>query len=518
MKKFFLVLSLTLFFLPAGAQERADERPNILICIADDASYPFMGAYGCDWVKTPSFDRVAQQGILFTNAYTPNAKCAPSRASILTGRNSWQLEEAGNHNAYFPAKFKTYAETLRENGYHVGFTAKGWSPGNPGKIDGKPRRLTGIPYSQLKTDPPARGMSKVDYAANFEAFLNDVQDGQPFCFWYGATEPHRPYEFGAGSRKGKKNPGDIDSVPGFWPDNDTVRTDMTDYAFELEYFDKHLGVMLDILEKKGALENTLVVVTADNGMPFPRVKGQEYEYSNHMPMAAMWQNGIGGGGRIVEDLVSFIDLAPTFLQVAHVDAERSGMAPLQGKSLFEIFAGDKSGQVDPARDYVLIGKERHDVGRPYDQGYPIRGIVSGGYLYLYNFEPSRWPAGNPETGYLEVDGSPTKTYILNNRLTPGQELFWKMGFAKRGPEELYRIKTDPECLVNLAENKEYESVKTAMKDRLFNKLKEQGDPRMFGRGHVFDEYPHAGKPGFYEKFMSGEKIITPWINDSDIEK
>lgn len=90
----------------------AADRPNILFCIADDASFPHMGAYGCSWVQTPGFDRVAKEGILFTRCYTPNAKCAPSRSCILTGRNSWQLEEAANHWPHFPSKFKTYAETL----------------------------------------------------------------------------------------------------------------------------------------------------------------------------------------------------------------------------------------------------------------------------------------------------------------------------------------------------------------------------------------------------------------------
>src|SRR5690606_12425520 len=86
--------------------------PNILFAIADDASWRSFSAYGNKWIKTPAFDEVAKKGILFQNAYTPNAKCAPSRSCILTGRNSWQLEEAANHSPHFPEKFKTYAEAL----------------------------------------------------------------------------------------------------------------------------------------------------------------------------------------------------------------------------------------------------------------------------------------------------------------------------------------------------------------------------------------------------------------------
>ncbi|MGC9328661.1 MAG: sulfatase-like hydrolase/transferase, partial [Candidatus Hinthialibacter sp.] len=188
------------------------ERPNILLCIADDASYPHMGAYGCSWIKTPGFDRVAREGVLFTRAYTPNAKCAPSRSCILTGRNSWQLEEACNHIPYFPLKFKTYAETLAEQNYHVGYTAKGWAPGKALTADGKPRQLTGKQYSSIKTQPPAKHISQIDYAANFEAFLNDKPADQPFCFWYGGIEPHRRYEYQAGVNKGGKKLSDVNQV------------------------------------------------------------------------------------------------------------------------------------------------------------------------------------------------------------------------------------------------------------------------------------------------------------------
>ncbi|MCA8990086.1 MAG: sulfatase-like hydrolase/transferase, partial [Planctomycetaceae bacterium] len=275
---------------PTQAME--NQAPNILFCIADDASYPHMGAYGCKWVKTPGFDRVAGEGLLFTRCYTPNAKCAPSRACILTGRNSWQLEEACNHWCDFPVQFVTYMEALGQHGYQVGFTGKGWAPGIAVDPKGKPRQLTGPAYSRLKTDPPAKMISNNDYAGNFSAFLDEHTPDKPFCFWYGSTEPHRAYEYGAGIKYGGKSLEEIDEVPAFWPDSPVTRTDMLDYAFELEYFDQHLLKMIQELEKRNQLENTIIVVTSDNGMPFPRVKGQGYEYSNHLPLAIMWPQGI----------------------------------------------------------------------------------------------------------------------------------------------------------------------------------------------------------------------------------
>jgi len=504
------------FTAPAAAP-----RPNILFCIMDDASWKYMGAYGCKWIKTPAFDRLAREGILFRNAYTPNAKCAPSRAAIITGRNSWQLKEAANHIVNFPAEFKTFPEVLREHGYVTGKTGKGWAPGNPGKVNGKPRLLIGKTYNSKFINDLPSGMSKKDYAANFETFLDEVGD-KPWFFWYGAHEPHRRYEFKSGIKAGKKL-SDIDRVPGFWPDNEIVRTDMLDYGLEIEHADEHLGRMIQTLEKRGLLYNTLIIMTSDNGMPFPRCKAQEYEYSNHMPLAAMWPAGIKNPGRVVDDMVSFIDFAPTFLELAGIPFEESGMHPSPGRSLTDIFYSEKDGQVNPEREYVLIGKERHDYSRPKNQGFPIRGIVGKGYLYLYNYAIDRWPTGNPELGYLDCDGSPTKTYILNLRREGKDTYYWKLSFGKRTVnEELYDLTVDPDCLNNLAQDEKYGKLKREMKSKMENWLKEQKDPRMFGNGDVFDHYGYS-KPqawNFYERFMRGE--FTPkdtgWVNPSDYEK
>jgi len=513
------LLLLTMTPLYANEATQASERPNILFCIADDASYPHMGAYGTDWVETPGFDRVAREGLLFNRCYTPNAKCAPSRACILTGRNSWQLEEACNHWCFFPPKFGTYAEALEQHGYHVGKTGKGWAPGIAKDEKGRPRNMTGKGYDRLKTEPPAKQISNNDYAGNFAAFLRDRPEKTPFCFWYGSTEPHRGYEYGAGIKYGNKSLDQIDKVPDFWPDSTVTRTDMLDYAFEIEYFDQHLAEMLNELDRQGLLENTIVVVTSDNGMPFPRIKGQEYELSNHLPLAIMWPAGITNPGRKINDFVSFIDFAPTFLEVAGVDREKTSMQPITGESLVPIFKSEKSGQVIPSRDSVLIGKERHDIGRPEDQGYPIRGIVKGDFLYLKNFKPDRWPAGNPETGYLNTDGSPTKTEILSLRTQPELKHYWDLNFGKRPAEELFNIRKDPACMVNLAEHDDYQTKKTELLNEMTAKLKAQGDPRINGNGDVFDKYPYAnpGEQNFYERYMGGEKIKAGWVNPSDFE-
>jgi N-sulfoglucosamine sulfohydrolase len=292
-----------------------------------------------------------------------------------------------------------------------------------------------------------------------------------------------------------------------------------DYAFEIEYFDQHLQQMLDILEKNGELDNTLVIVTADNGMPFPRIKGQEYELSNHLPLAIMWKNGIKNPGRTVDDFVNFIDFAPTYFELANIDPTKIGMQSIQGRSLTDILFSEKSGNVTAYRDHVLIGKERHDVGRPHDWGYPIRGIIKDGFLLINNYEPERWPAGNPETGYLNCDGSPTKTALLQRRTNSETYKFWDWSFGKRPSQELYKIHGDPECINNLADVEEYEEIKNDLLAQMTSELTSQGDPRMSGNGHIFDEYTYAQKAtrGFYERYMNGEEINAGWVNKSDFE-
>ncbi len=502
----------------AGECAASEAPPNILFAIADDWSL-HAGAYGTPWVRTPAFDRIAEEGLLFTHAYTPNAKCAPSRACILTGRNPWQLGAAANHIPYFPPEFKGWPEALTEKGWFVGHTQKGWGPGVATNALGQPREMTGKRFNGRTAPPPASGIGNNDYAGNFEEFLKAAPTGKPWCFWYGAIEPHRGYEFGSGVAKGGRKLSDIDHVPGYWPDNETVRNDMLDYAYEVEHFDRHLGRMLATLERLGLTTNTLVIVTSDHGMPFPRVKGQAYEFANHVPFAIRWPRGVVQAGRVVDDFVSFIDLAPTLVDVAGLKWAETGMAESPGRSLVEIFRSPKAGRVNPERDHVLIGRERQDVGRPGDVGYPVRGIVTAEWLYLENFEPARWPTGNPETGYLDCDAGATKTFVLDAHRRDPADRFWRLCFGKRGGVEWYDLRSDPDCLVNLADAQPAPSGRAALRDRLHRGLTTQGDPRMFGQGHVFDAYEHATKAhvNFHERYLRGEPLKAGWVSPTDFE-
>lgn len=455
-----------------------------------------MGAYGHRFVNTPNFDRVARDGVLFANAFTPNPKCAPSRACILTGRQTWQLERACNHFGVFPAKFPVYPSILESAGYHVGYTGKGWAPGD-WKAGGFTRNPAGPEYNERFLEPPAEThISSRDYAANFRDFLDARQAGAPFCFWYGGHEPHRPYTVDEGLRAGK-DPRSV-AVPPYFPDDDVVRRDMLDYANEIDWFDRQLGFMLEELERRGELANTLVVVTSDNGMPFPRVKGQMYEDDFHLPMAMCWPARVPGA-RTVDDLVSFIDLAPTFLEAAGVTSPE----PMTGRSFLDVLTARESGHVDPTRTQVFLGRERHDLGREGDVGYPVRCIRSERYLYVWNLKPERWPAGNPETGFTNTDSSPTKSLILAQHEN-AEDTYFSLAFGKRPEEELYDITADRACMENLADAPEHRAVKERLRTNLEEYLRETKDPRIAGGGDAFDTYEYVGTaPHSWKAYVQG---------------
>jgi N-sulfoglucosamine sulfohydrolase len=477
----------------ASAAIGQTKRPNILFAIADDWGYNHAGVYGCDWIKTPNFDRVANEGVRFTNCFTSNPKCSPSRATILTGRNTWQLREAVNHMSIFPKGLTIYPDLLEKAGYFTGMTGKGWGPGDY-QSTGYPHNPAGHEFQKFRLKPPFNGISPVDYVRNFEDFLSQKGKDQPFCFWLGGHEPHRKYEPGSGVREGR-NPAAV-KLPAFLPDRPAVRGDFLDYALEVEWFDQQLGRALKKLEETGELDNTFVVVTSDNGMSFPRVKGQIYEESFHLPMAIRWGKHIAGG-RVISDFINFRDFAPTFMEIAGLHPASS----MTGRSFLDVLKSGKSGIVDSTRNVMLIGKERHDLGRPHDWGYPVRAIRTLQYLYVKNYEPDRWPAGNPETGYPNVDDGPTKTSVLSQ-----QDKFYEMSFGKRPSEELYLIEKDPDCMQNLATDPQHAAIRNQLRERMEKMLKEEGDPRMLGNAAFFDTIKYTGPDGHsYDNYLKNKK-------------
>lgn len=490
----------------AGAAAAGADRPNILIAISDDQSYPHASAYGYPAVSTPAFDRVARLGVLCRNAFTPCPGCSPMRAAFLTGRNIWQLQQAGTHASSFPKRYTVFPDALERAGYFVGFTGKGWAPGN-WRVSGRPRNPAGREFAGRTVKTP-HGIAANDYAANFADFLDACPEGQPFCFWYGGHEPHRPFPRGIGRREGGDRSKVI--VPPFLPDVPEVRDDLLDYCYEIEWFDRHLQRMLDRLEASGRLEHTLVIVTSDNGMSFPRAKANLYEYGIHMPLAVAWPSTIPGG-RTIDDLINLIDVTATIYQAARVTPP--GDTPLMGRGLWDVLTSERSGIVDRSREAVFCGRERHSSSRFRSLGYPQRAIRTREYLYIRNFHPERWPAGAPRKygaglygkagdvvakrlgpphgGYHDIDRCPTLAAMVQYRSDPRYGPFLHLAVDRRPERELYAVQTDPGCLHNLAGDPQRRAVVQNLDDRLIGYLRSTGDPRVTDGdgGDVWETYP-----------------------------
>ena len=461
----------------AAAAEVPDRRPNILFCIADDWGWPDAGAYGDPVVKTPAFDRVAREGVLFENAFVTSPSCTPSRNSILTGQYHWRLGAGANLWSSLAPTHETYPLLVEDAGYHVGHAGKAWGPGD-WKALGRTRHPAG---EQVHN--------------GFGAFLEKRPSEKPFCFWLGSSDPHRPYDEGSG-RKAGIDPSKV-RVPSDLPDCETVRSDLADYLFEVQRFDRDIAKALAILDATGEAANTIVVITGDHGMPFPRHKAHLYDSGTHVPLVIRWP-AVVKTARRVTDFISLADLAPTFLEAAGLAVPPA----MTGRSLLPLLAAEGSGRIDPARDHVLVGRERHTPAQeaPSTVGYPMRAIRTDSHLYIRNFEPDRWPSGAP-TGstrgpvFSDCDDSPTKQVLVERQDDPTIRPFYDLAFAKRPAEELYDLATDPGQLVNVAADPAHAQAKDDLAARLTEALGTTADLRMTGRGDVLESFPYLGPPG-----------------------
>jgi len=465
------------------------QKPNILLAIADDWSWPHASIKGVPEIQTPAFDRLAHEGVMFENAFCSSPSCTPSRGAVLTGQYHWRLQEGGNLWSDLPAGIPVYPDLLEEAGYFVGYTGKGWGPGNY-RQGGRTRNPAGPVFNERKMKSP-KGISNVDYAANFRDFLRQKPKNTPFCFWYGGHEPHRSYQYGRGESLGK-DPAAV-TVPPLFPDLDTVHTDLLDYYAEVEWFDQHLNRMLKLLDSLHVTDQTLIICTSDNGMPFPAAKSNLYESGIHMPLAIRWGRRIRSG-RTTTELVSLTDLAPTILEAAGIPIPQE----MTGISLMPIL---KNRNTEPLRTFVLAGKERHAWVRKYGLGYPTRSLRTSDYLLIYNFYPERWPAGDPDyvpginfrLNYGDIDNSPTKQVMYDHRDDPKARKEFIHAFLKHPQIELFDVQKDPGNFNNLAVDPEYKPMTDSLLNLLFAELKRTKDPRMTREGEIFDLYPYFGR-------------------------
>lgn len=523
-----------LLFLVAISQLHAADlkRPNILFMFADDWGRHASAYRKVDGentiqgvINTPNFDRIAKEGVLFTHAHVTAPSCTPSRSSLLSGQYFWRTGRGAIlSGAVWDDKIPSYPLLLEKAGYHIGYTHKVWGPGTPAdapyggaakRYDKAGNDINHFGQSVMKASNREEEKTRIlkQVEENFGGFLQARKGDQPWCYWFGPTQTHRPFAKGSGKSIWGIDPDTLKGkLPKFLPDNETIREDVSDYLGEVLSLDAALGVLLAELEKTGELENTLIVVSGDHGLAgVPRGKCNLYDFGTQVALAARWGAKVPGG-RVVDDFVNLMDLAPTFLEAA-------GEKPpevMTGRSLLNVLVSDNSGKADPARSFVVTGRERHvDVAREGYLPYPQRAIRTEDFLYIRNFKPDRWPMGSPGgaddriglrqtpknpspevntyAAFPDMDASPTKAWMIEHRSEQGVTPLFDLAFGKRPQDELYDLKSDPDQMKNLANDPAFAETLAKLSGQLMEELTRTGDPRVTGDGMTFDKPPYAGQ-------------------------
>jgi arylsulfatase A-like enzyme len=531
LQRILLSLFLLSFIWPSHitTAQRQPARLNILFCFADD-----WGRYASIYatlekapslnqiIKTPNIDRVAREGVLFRRAFVNAPSCTPCRSALLSGRYFFNTGRGAIlQTAQWDAAIPSYPHLLRDAGYHIGETYKVWSPGTPvdapfGAGKHAYEKAGNLPnnFSENVTEMVKQGQS-LDAArekiygqvkANFDAFLADRKAGQPWHYWFGPTTTHRRWIKGSGKKLWGIEPDSLKGkLPPFLPDVHEVREDVADYLGEVQAYDAYIGVLLKRLEETGEMDNTLIVISGDHGMPgVTNGKCNLYDFGTGVALMARWPNGIKSKGRVIDDLVSLPDLAPTFLEAAGV-ALPAGM---NARSLLNVLRANKNGQIEANRNWVIAGRERHVAfANENNLPYPQRSLRTPEFLYIRNFKPERWPLGYPVavTGtsapsqqeleeqtyaaFADMDASPTKAWLVLHRNEPQWKRFYDIAFARRPGEELYDLRKDPFQMNNVTADAKYAKDKARLSAQLMKILTDAGDPRVTGDANTFERPP-----------------------------
>jgi N-sulfoglucosamine sulfohydrolase len=518
----------------ATPQTATADRPHVVMCFADDWGR-YASVYGQlepgginDVVSTPHFDALANQGVLFTRAFVSAPSCTPCRSSLMSGQHFWRCNRASIlRGAIWDGTVPSYPLMLQDAGYRLGHTYKVWSPGEPANAPhgGKKTAFNsaGAKFNQfssfvMKAKDRQAAKSKLlgEVRRNIRSFLDANGDSkldgdQPIAYFFGPTNCHRKWQAGSGKMIWGINPDDLKGkLPPYFPDVPLVRQDVADYLGEVMAFDAAVGVIREELHRVGIEDNTLLAVSGDHGMPgVPRGKCNLYDLGTHVSLAIRWPQGIRKPGRVVSDFVSLPDLAPTFL-------EASGVIPannMTARSLMPILSSDKSGRVDPKRDAVFTGRERHvDVARAGLLPYPQRAIRTDDHLFIINFAPDRTPMGdgpfvagsaqkmpefeslreNTMAAYPDMDASPTKAWVMTHRDSDPES--FELAVGLRPKYELYDVVTDPHCMINLADDPKHQGVQDRLRQRLTDELQSTGDPRVSDQV-IFESSPFTDRVG-----------------------
>ncbi|MBX2850805.1 MAG: sulfatase [Phycisphaeraceae bacterium] len=522
--RFVLVAVLVLTFGGLSPQTSAGEakRPNIIFAFADDWGR-YASAYReadrptiNDVFETPHFDQLARQGVLFWDAHVSSPSCSPSRTAVLTGRHFFrngsgaQLHNpwSGDPEADPVKKLESYHTLLEDAGYHTGVTYKTHVSMHLfvdkahvyNKAGGRVNAFSQF-VSQAENDKDIAGRKQQLLGmvrGNMRDFLAAREDGQPFCWYFSPTNPHRTWTQGSGKKLWGIDPDDLKGkMPAFVPDVHTIREDMADYLGECKAFDEQIGVVVDELKKQGLYENTILVISGDHGAPgFPRGKTSLINFGSQVPLLIHWPDGVAKPGRRIDNPTSTVDLAPTFLEIAGLPVHEQ----MDGNSLLPILKdGEATGISELGNQFVITGRERHKVeARAGHLPYPSRAIRTKGFLYIRNFKPDRWPQFDPpmKNGLRtqgDFDGGRTKAWYAENQDNPQYKAAMDLAWGLRPAEELYDLNKDVDQMTNLADDPEYAEVKAELAGKLMDVLVAGEDPRIVGEGDAFDKPPYWKK-------------------------
>ncbi|WP_337994443.1 sulfatase [Lentisphaera marina] len=447
-------LCLGLFPLIGLAVEK--ERPNIILMIADDMPMKDWATYGNTFAKTPNIDTMARQGLRFNNAFCGSPVCHPARSVLLTGQEIWRLRDAALFGGTLHEDITTYVDLLNKAGYDLAYSGKGWGPGalSPGG----------------RTSPPTGRRSSL-------AAVLKQDSKRPFCFWWGTILGHREFNYQPDGRSL-----DAITLPPYIPDTPAVRKDYAGYYQEVEAFDTEVGKVIQQLDKAGVADNTILIITSDHGMPWPRGKGSLYDLGTRVPLIIRWPARIKPG-RVVNDFISFTDFAPTFLEAGDVNVPTQ----MTGKSLMTILESPKSGTIEAKRDRAHLGLEAHPTTGPYTWwlGYmSCRAIRTAEFLYIRNYPR------DGHTGWKPTQAGPIVDIMQKQMATDETaKQHYNLCFGIRPEEELYDIKADPHQVKNLAADPRFYETKQKLSAALSEHMKLTGDPRASDDGDIFKHYP-----------------------------
>ncbi|MCD6288227.1 MAG: sulfatase [Candidatus Hydrogenedentes bacterium] len=415
---------------PAAAFSKIGGRPNIFIYIADDQYRSSVGCYGAKPSHTPNIDRLAREGVRFTNAFTPSSICTPNRGALLSGMYPLRNGAHPNHSG-FKNGVKSLPNYMKELGYRACLAGKDGIQRDSDlykwefKIEKTEEHVPGA------TEPKHDRHRKSDLVA-IEKFMADKSDPRPFCFVHAASLPHSPY---------------LNKLP-----NGLVGYDASNW-----YMDYEFGLMLDVLERHGLADNTLVIYVNDNEAGQPRTKYTLYDTGLHVPMVARWPGHIRPGS-VSNAYVSFLDIMPTLFEVTG----KKPPAVMDGMSLVNVMEG----RTDHLHDElyfsytgVIVSSDRLEIP------YPIRAVRTARYKYIRNIN---YTIPHPKQQKNGDDGM-------------------------RPYEELYDIVADPNEMNNLADNQKFASIKKELSDKIDVWMKHCGDKGIESELQALKDFPPKKK-------------------------